>query len=104
MKLYKKQVALVVTDLKSAYDGTNRKEVEVFEWDRLGFSGQLWEIARQLSGDAVYETEQAGRLLYAGKSSLSTEIQRVNTPYDAGTSRREDTRCLAPVSLHLLRA
>jgi hypothetical protein len=59
-KLLNIKVLLDVTDVKDAYGGTDTKRVEVYEWFQLGFRGQLWELARQLSGSSIYSTRIHG--------------------------------------------
>jgi hypothetical protein len=69
----------VVTDVKYAYNGTNRK-VEVLEWDHLGLRGQIWELSRQLSGDTTYQTRYLGYKTRPATQTVGYTQGKVNSP------------------------
>ena len=56
------QVDILGNDVKWAYNTTDRKGVEVTEWDELKFQGQAWELARQLAGPVRHRTKVHGHL------------------------------------------
>ena len=56
------KVVIMANDIKFAFNTTDRRRVEVLEWDMLRFRGQMWELSRQLAGPVRYRTKFHGHL------------------------------------------
>ena len=71
---------ILAGDVAAAYNGTDRKRVEVLEWDYLKVQGQIWELARQLASGSSVRVKFHGHLTEIFKQTEGYGQGKVMSP------------------------